>query len=158
MVDCIVTLPSNLFYSVTVPVCLWLITNNKGENITNKKENNILFIDARKIGYMVSRKLRKFSDEDIQKVTQIYHSWRGTSNKQYEDIIGFCKAASIEEIKNNDYILTPGRYVGLINEEDSELFEQKMERITVDLSKQFTKSKELEGQIRASLEELGYGV
>lgn len=158
LVDCIVTLPSNLFYSVTVPVCLWLITNNKGENITNKKENNILFIDARKIGYMVSRKLRKFSDEDIQKVTQIYHSWRGTSNKQYEDIIGFCKAASIEEIKNNDYILTPGRYVGLINEEDSELFEQKMERITVDLSKQFTKSKELEGQIRASLEELGYGV
>ena len=135
-----------------------MINNNKGENITNKKENNILFIDARKIGYMVSRKLRKFSDEDIQKVTQIYHSWRGTSNKQYEDIIGFCKAASIEEIKNNDYILTPGRYVGLINEEDSELFEQKMERITVDLSKQFTKSKELEGQIRASLEELGYGV
>ena len=77
---------------------------------------------------------------------------------QYEDIIGFCKAARIEEIKNNDYMLTPGRYVGLINEEDSELFEQKMERITVDLSKQFTKSKELEGQIRASLEELGYGV
>lgn len=108
---------------------------------------------------MVSRTLKEFSDEDIQKVAQTYHAWRGTNDKPYEDIAGFCKVANLEEVKNNEYILTPGRYVGLADvEEDEEPFEQKMERITSELSEQFAKSKELEDQIRKSLEGLGYGV
>ena len=135
LVECIVTLPGQLFYSTQIPVCLWFISNNK------ERKNEILFIDAREIGHMVSRTLKEFSDEDIQKVAQTYHSWKGTNDKSYEDI------------------LTPGRYVGLADvEEDEEPFEQKMERITSELSEQFAKSKELEDQIRKSLEGLGYGV
>ena len=153
LVECIVTLPGQLFYSTQIPVCLWFISNNK------ERKNEILFIDAREIGHMVSRTLKEFSDEDIQKVAQTYHSWKGTNDKSYEDIAGFCKIANLEEVKNNEYILTPGRYVGLADvEEDEEPFEQKMERITSELSEQFAKSKELEDQIRQSLEGLGYGV
>lgn len=159
LVECIVTLPGQLFYSTQIPVCLWFISNNKGQNGKKERKNEILFIDAREIGHMVSRTLKEFSDEDIQKVAQTYHAWRGTDDKSYEDIAGFCKVANLEEIKNNEYILTPGRYVGLANvEEDEEPFEQKMERITSKLSEQFAKSKELEDQIRKSLEGLGYGV
>uniref|UniRef100_UPI0015D6F4DE N-6 DNA methylase n=2 Tax=Staphylococcus TaxID=1279 RepID=UPI0015D6F4DE len=159
LVECIVTLPGQLFYSTQIPVCLWFISNNKGQNDKKERRNEILFIDAREIGHMVSRTLKEFSDEDIQKVAQTYHAWRGTNDKSYEDIAGFCKVADLEEVKNNEYILTPGRYVGLADvEEDSEPFEQKMERITADLSEQFAKSKELEDQIRKSLEGLGYGV
>ena len=153
LVECIVTLPGQLFYSTQIPVCLWFISNNK------ERKNEILFIDAREIGHMVSRTLKEFSEEDIQKVAQTYHSWKGTNDKSYEDIAGFCKIANLEEVKNNEYILTPGRYVGLADvEEDEEPFEQKMERITSELSEQFAKSKELEDQIRKSLEGLGYGV
>ena len=153
LVECIVTLPGQLFYSTQIPVCLWFISNNK------ERKNEILFIDAREIGHMVSRTLKEFSDEDIQKVAQTYHSWKGTNDKSYEDIAGFCKIANLEEVKNNEYILTPGRYGGLADvEEDEEPFEQKMERITSELSEQFAKSKELEDQIRKSLEGLGYGV
>ena len=159
LVECIVTLPGQLFYSTQIPVCLWFISNNKGQNGKKERRNEILFIDAREIGHMVSRTLKEFSDEDIQKVAQTYHAWRGTNDKSYEDIAGFCKIANLEEVKNNEYILTPGRYVGLADvEEDEEPFEQKMERITSELSEQFAKSKELEDQIRKSLEGLGYGV
>ena len=159
LVECIVTLPGQLFYSTQIPVCLWFISNNKGQNSKKEHKNEILFIDARDIGHMVSRTLKEFSDEDIQKVAQTYHAWRGTSDKPYEDIAGFCKVANLEEVKNNEYILTPGRYVGLADvEEDEEPFEQKMERITSELSEQFAKSKELEDQIRTSMEGLGYGV
>ena len=108
---------------------------------------------------MLFRSLKEFSDDEIKDIANVYHSWRGTSESQYADKSGFCKVAKIQEIKDNEYILTPGRYVGLAEvEEDSEPFEQKMERITADLSEQFAKSKELEDQIRKSLEGLGYGV
>ena len=103
--------------------------------------------------------LKEFSDYEIKDIASVYHAWRGTNDKQYEDQAGFCKVAKTEKIKENEYILTPGRYVGLAEvEEDSEPFEQKIERITADLSEQFAKSKELEDQIRKSLEGLGYGV
>lgn len=159
MVECIVTLPGQLFYSTQIPVCLWFMTKNKAKNGKNERRGEVLFIDARNIGSMVSRTLKEFSDDEIKDIANVYHSWRGTNNNQYEDKAGFCKVAKTEEIKNNEYILTPGRYVGLAEvEEDSEPFEQKMERITADLSEQFAKSKELEDQIRKSLEGLGYGV
>ncbi|RIN54232.1 type I restriction-modification system subunit M [Staphylococcus simulans] len=159
LVECIVTLPGQLFYSTQIPVCLWFITNNKGQNGKKERRGEILFIDARNIGHMASRTLKEFSQEDIQKIAGIYHAWRGTSETEYKDEAGLNKVATTKEVRENEYILTPGRYVGLAEiEEDSEPFEQKMERITSELSEQFAKSKELEEQIRKSLEGLGYGV
>lgn len=159
LVECIVTLPGQLFYSTQIPVCLWFLTKNKEKNGKNERKNEILFIDARDIGHMVSRTLKEFSDEEIHKVSSVFHAWRGTNDKQYEDQAGFCKVATIDEVRSHEYILTPGRYVGLADvEEDSEPFEQKMERITGELGEQFAKSKELEEKIRKSLEGLGYGI
>ncbi len=159
LVECIVTLPGQLFYSTQIPVCLWFISKDKDKNGKNERRGEVLFIDARNVGSMVSRTLKEFSDDEIKDIASVYHSWRGTNDNQYEDKAGFCKVAKTEEIKDNEYILTPGRYVGLADvEEDSEPFEQKMDRITADLSEQFAKSKELEDQIRKSLEGLGYGV
>lgn len=159
LVECIVTLPGQMFYSTQIPVCLWFITKNKEKNGKRDRKNEILFIDARNIGYMATRTLKEFADEDIQKVASTFHSWRGTSDDKYEDIKGFCKVAKLDEVRNHEYILTPGRYVGLADvEEDSEPFEQKMERITTDLSKQFVKSKDMEEKIRKSLEAIGYGI
>jgi len=159
LVECIVTLPGQMFYSTQIPVCLWFLTKNKEKNGKNERKNEILFIDARNVGYMATRTLKEFADEDIQKVASTFHAWRGTSDEQYKDQNGFCKVASINEVRSHEYILTPGRYVGLADvEEDSEPFEQKMERITADLSEQFAKSKELEDSIRKSLEGIGYGI
>lgn len=159
LVECIVTLPGQLFYSTQIPVCLWFLTKNKEKNGKNERKNEILFIDARDIGHMVSRTLKEFSDEEISKVSNVFHAWRGTIDEQYEDQAGFCKVATIDEVRSHEYILTPGRYVGLADvEEDDEPFEQKMERITGELGEQFAKSKELEGKIRKSLEGLGYGI
>lgn len=159
LVECIVTLPGQLFYSTQIPVCLWFLTKNKEKNGKNERKNEILFIDARDNGHMATRTLKEFSNEDIQKVASTFHAWRGTSDTQYEDQNGFCKVATVDEVREQEYILTPGRYVGLADiEEDDEPFEQKMERITGDLSEQFAKSKELEDKIRKSLEGLGYGI
>lgn len=108
---------------------------------------------------MVDRTLKELTDEDIQKVANTFRSWRGSIDTEYKDEQGFCKAASTKEVQDNEYILIPGRYVGFSEvEDDDESFEQKMERITADLSEQFAKSKEMEDRIRKSLEGLGYGV
>lgn len=159
LVECIVTLPGQLFYSTQIPVCLWFVTKNKEKNGKRARNNEILFIDGRNLGHMVNRTLKELSDDDILKIADTFRSWRGTVDTEYQDEQGFCKATSTDEVRDNEYILTPGRYVGLSAvEEDDEPFEQKMERITADLSEQFAKSKELEDQIRKSLEGLGYGV
>lgn len=159
LVECIVTLPGQLFYSTQIPVCLWFVTNNKGRNGKRERKGEILFIDARKIGHMSTRTLKEFSDEDIAKIADVYHAWQGTNEESYVDIAGFCKSALLEEVRQHEYILTPGRYVGLeAAEEDDEPFEDKMTRLTSELSEQFIKSKELEDQIRKALEGIGYGV
>jgi len=159
LVECIVTLPGQLFYSTQIPVCLWFITKNKAKNVKRERSREILFIDARNLGYMSTRTLKEFSDKDIQKVTTKYHAWRGTNEEAYEDIAGFCKAAKIEEVREHDYILTPGRYVGLEEEEDDgEPFDEKMERLTTELAEQFKESKKLEDQIREILGGIGYEV
>src|SRR5699024_9819614 len=159
LVECIVTLPGQLFYSTQIPVCLWFITKNKAKNVKRERSREILFIDARNLGYMSTRTLKEFSDKDIQKVTTKYHAWRGTNEEAYEDIAGFCKAAKIEEVREHDYILTPGRYVGLEEEEDDgEPFDEKMERLTTELAEQFKESKRLEDQIREILGGIGYEV
>lgn len=159
LVECIVTLPGQLFYSTQIPVCLWFVTRNKAKNGKKERHGEILFIDARKQGSMASRTLKEFSTEDINKISDVYHAWRGTNEQEYENVAGFCKVAKLDEVREHEYILTPGRYVGLeAAEEDSEPFEEKMERLTGDLAEQFVKSKKLEDQIRKALEGIGYGV
>ena len=149
LVDCIVALPDKLFYTTGIPVCIWFLNRNK------KNKGQTLFIDARKQGEMVTRRLRELSDEDIKKIAHTYISYK--QGEGYEDVQGFCKIASLDEIKEHDYILTPGRYVGIEEaEEDGEPFEEKMDRLTTELAKQFKKSKELEEEIRKQLGGIGY--
>ncbi len=159
LVECIVTLPGQLFYSTQIPVCLWFVTKNKAKNGKRERDGEILFIDARNLGYMSTRTLKELANQDISKVSDTYHAWRGTNDGKYENIAGFCKAAAIEEIREHDYILTPGRYVGLEEvEDDGEPFDEKMERLTSELAEQFKESKKLEAQIREALGGIGYEV
>ncbi|WP_010170123.1 type I restriction-modification system subunit M [Bacillus coahuilensis] len=159
LVECIVTLPGQLFYSTQIPVCIWFVSKNKSKTGKRTRNGEILFIDARKLGFMVDRTHKEFTDVDIEKITKAFHTWRGTLGEAYEDVQGFCKAAMLEEVRNNDYILTPGRYVGLEEvEDDTEPFEAKIVRLTTELSEQFEKSKELEDQIRRALGGIGYEI
>lgn len=159
IVECIVTLPGQMFYSTQIPVCLWFTTKSKAKLNERDHRGEILFIDARKEGFMADRTHKEFSSEDIEKVADVYHAWKGTNDQAYENVAGFCKAASLEEVQKQDYILTPGRYVGLAaEEEDSEPFEEKMERLTTTLSEQFAKSHELEEEIRKALGGIGYEI
>lgn len=159
LVECIVTLPGQLFYSTQIPVCLWFISKDKQKTGKRDRKEKILFIDARNLGYMTSRTNKSFSEEDIAKIADTFHAWRGTNDQAYEDTLGFAKEATLEEVKENDYILTPGRYVGLEEaEEEQEVFEEKMERLTSELHEQFAKSRELEDQIRKALEGIGFGI
>lgn len=149
MVDAIVTLPSQLFFNVAIPCCLWFVSRER----TNR-HGKVLFIDGRNLGQMISRRNRELSNEDIAKVASTYHNYK-TDNGEYADIAGFCKVATLEEIKEHDYVLTPGRYVGAEEaEEDDEAFEEKMQRLTTELYDQFAKSHELEAKIKANLEKI----
>ena len=150
LVEGIVALPTQLFYSVTIPVTLWFITKNK------KQKGKTLFIDARKMGYMVDRKHRDFKEEDIQKLADIFTKFQeGT----LEDVKGFCATVDIKEIERQDFILTPGRYVGIeVVKDDGEPFEEKMKRLTSELSEMFKKSHELEKEIRKKLGAIGYEI
>ncbi|MEI7616148.1 MAG: N-6 DNA methylase, partial [Actinomycetota bacterium] len=150
LVDCIVTMPPNLFYNVTIPVCLWFISK-KREN----RKDKILFIDSRKMGTMVTRKHRELSDEEIRSIYDAYHNW--CDGNGYEDIQGFCKSADIEAVRGHEYILTPGRYVGVEeSEDDSVPFDEKMTRLTGELAEMFAKSHHLEDEIRQRLGAIGY--
>lgn len=159
LVDCIVSLPSQLFYSAQIPVSLWFITRNKKAKGFRDRSEEILFIDARKLGYMADRTHRELSDEDIRKVADTYHAWRGEAGAgQYKDIKGFCKSTSLNDVREHEYILTPGRYVGIEEaEDDGEPFEDKMARLTEELAELFAKSRELEDKIRDNLGGIGYG-
>jgi len=159
-VDCIVTLPGKLFYSTQIPVCLWFITKNKAARGYRDRRGEILFIDARKMGHMVDRTHRELSDEDIERIAGTYHAWRGEEDAgKYEDVKGFCKAAKMEEIREHEYILTPGRYVGIEEvEDDGEPFEEKLERLTGELMEMFAKSRKLEEEIRKNLAAIGFEV
>ena len=150
LVDCIIAMPTQLFYTTQIPVSLWFLSKNK------KQKGKTLFIDARKMGTMVSRKLRELTDEDIAKITDTYNAFvDGT----LEDQKGFCAVVSTEEIKKQDYILTPGRYVGIEEQEDDgEPFDEKMKRLTSELSDLFQKSHDLETEIREKLGAIGYEV
>ena len=150
LVEGIVAMPTQLFYSVTIPVTLWFITKGK------KQKGKTLFIDARKMGYMVDRKHRDFTDEDIQKLADTFKAFQDGT---LEEVKGFCAVADIQAIAAQDYILTPGRYVGIEEQEDDgEPFDEKMKRLTSELSDMFKKSHELENEIREKLGAIGYEV
>ena len=156
IVECVVNLPAQLFYSTQIPVCLWFMTKNKERH---NRQGEILFIDARKKGEMVDRTHKELSLADIQEISSVFHAWRGTNDAIYEDIAGFCKTATLEEVYKQDYIITPGRYVGLEElEDDGEPFEEKMERLTTSLSEQFKKSHELEAEIKRARGGIGYEI
>lgn len=157
IVDCIVALPDKLFYTTAIPACLWILNRNKQNNPKHRsRKHEFLFIDARKLGQLVDRRHRELTDEDIKKIAETYHNWRNKDGK-YEDIKGFCKSATINELREHEYILTPGRYVGIEEVEDDGIeFEEKMENLTSELSELFAKSRHLEEEIKKNLRGLGY--
>ena len=154
VVECMISLPGQLFFNTQIPACLWFLTKQK---IVRKGE--VLFIDARKLGRMISRAQLEFSDDDIQKIADTVHAWRsdGETNKQYVDVAGFCRSVSLAEIGEHGCVLTPGRYVGAeVVEDDDEAFVVKMQQLTEKLGEQMAKGAELDKLIRQKLGELGY--
>jgi type I restriction enzyme M protein len=190
VVDCMVALPSQLFYNTMIPACLWFLRRGRGrgeasaagslnnEHASPADASPLLFIDARNMGQMVSRRNRELTDADIARIADTYHAWRSCGGEAsasemsrlpntlaadasplppYTDIPGFCKSATIDEIRANGYVLMPGRYVGTEEEEDDGIpFEEKMTALTKQLAAQFAKGAELEATIRKNLEGMGY--
>jgi type I restriction enzyme M protein len=164
LVDCMVALQGQLFYSTQIPVCLWFLARDKknglggrGKKMRNRQKET-LFIDARKLGTLVDRVHRELSDDDIAKIADTYHRWRGDGEGKYEDAPGFCKSASTDEIASHQFVLTPGRYVGAEEvEDDGEPFDEKMRRLVATLGEQFKEGARLEKEIRKNLRGLGYG-
>ena len=155
LVDCMVALPGQLFYSTQIPVCLWFLTKNKKGNGHRGRQGETLFIDARKLGTLETRVLRVLTEEDIAKTADTYHAWRNKGGK-YEDVAGFCASVKSEDIAKHDFVLTPGRYVGAEDaEEDDEPFEAKMRRLSAEYATQSKQSRELDAAIDRALREFG---
>ncbi len=159
LVDCMVALPGQLFYSTQIPVCLWFLARNKKNGRFRNRRGETLFIDARKMGNLTDRVHRELTDEDIARIAGTYHAWRGDEGAgQYADVPGFCKAAKLEEIQTHGYALTPGRYVGAETvEDDGKPFEEKMVQLAAILRQQQAEAARLDAAITANLKELGYG-
>jgi type I restriction enzyme M protein len=177
LVDCMVALPGQLFYSTQIPVCLWFLRKNKAAGANGEKlgpasrwrdrRRQTLFIDARKLGRLIDRVHRELSDEETQRIAQTYHAWRGTDDsirnphseiRDYSDVPGFCKSSTMDEITQHGYVLTPGRYVGAEEiADEGEPFDEKMARLVTELNAQFAESAKLEQAIKANLSGLGYG-
>lgn len=159
-VDCMVALPGQLFYSTQIPACLWFLARNKnpGKGLRDRR-GQLLFIDARKMGVLVDRTRRELTDEEVQKIADTYHAWRGEKEAgDYADVAGFCKSASMEDIRKHGHVLTPGRYVGAAEQEDDgEPFEEKMARLAAQWREQRAEAAKLDAAIEASLRGLGYG-
>ena len=160
LIDCMVALPTNLFYTVTIPACLWFIAKNKDDGKSRKRKGETLFIDARKIFTPVDRAHNELSEEQIQKIAGTYRSFIGEKGyPKYEDVAGYCKAVKIEDIEKNNFVLTPGRYVGAEEiEDDGEPFEDKMKRLTSEYAKLSEESKKLDVEIRKNLKEIGFEI
>ena len=158
LVDCMVALPGQLFYSTQIPACLWFLTRNKHHPRFRQRPGEVLFIDARKLGTLVDRTHREPASEELTRITSTYHAWRGEKDAgKYEDVPGFCRSATLEEIRAHDFILTPGRYVGADDVlEDDESFAVKMPRLVSELKEQFSRARALEASISAALTRLGY--
>ncbi len=178
LVDCMIALPGQLFYTTQIPVCLWFLTKNKkaqtfsdGRKQHRNRQGETLFIDARNMGSMVDRTHKELTaggeESDIARIARTYHAWRGEpvspegsgeAENGYEDLAGFCKSATLDDIKANDYVLTPGRYVGAAEvEDDGELFEEKMQQLTQTLFQQMAEAQTLDSTIKQNLVNLGFG-
>ena len=160
LVDCMVALPGQLFYSTQIPACLWFLAREKKNGRFRGRRGHVLFLDTRKLGRMMDRTHRELTGEEIARIARTYHAWRGEKSAgKYEDIPGFCKSATIDEIRKHGHVLTPGRYVGAeAQEDDGEPFEEKMKRLTAILRAQQAEAAKLDAAIAANLKELGYGV
>lgn len=169
LVDCMIALPGQLFYTTQIPVCLWFMTKNKREDKEKgfrNREGETLFIDARQMGTMIDRTQKELTEEDIAHIAGTYHLWRNCpplegeaqqGEDKYEDVPGYCKSATLADIQKNDYVLTPGRYVGVAEEEDDgELFEEKMTSLIATLKEQMARAEQLDAAIGENLKLLGY--
>ncbi|TDH26783.1 SAM-dependent DNA methyltransferase [Segetibacter sp. 3557_3] len=164
LIDCMVALPAQLFYNTMIPACLWFLARNKTNGKFRNRSSEVLFIDARKLGFMTNRRNKELADADIKQITEAYHSWRNKplsptkeGSQTYHDIPGFCKAATLDEVRNNNYVLMPGRYVGTEAEEDDGiLFSDKIAALTSKLAEQLSKGRSLETEIRENLKSIGY--
>lgn len=152
LVECIVALPKQLFYNTGIPACIWILRRERTANNTKT-----LFIDASELGYMADRTHRQFTDEDMAKIADTYHNWR--KGEGYQDEKGFCKSAGMDEIEKHDFVLTPGRYVGIADEEDDGIpFEEKMADLTRQLTEQIKKEDALNQEIAKQLKKIGFDV
>ena len=156
MVDCVVMLPTQLFYNTGIPACLWFLSRYKNGNKNRDRKGEVLFIDASELGHMVNRRNRAFAEENIQKIASTYHEWK-LKESDYEDIKGFCKSAELGEIEKHNFVLTPGRYVGIPEEEDDGIpFEEKMGALTAELAAQMREAAELDEEIKLQLAKVGF--
>ncbi len=153
VVDCMIALPGQLFYSTQIPACLWFLAKNKRNGGLRDRRGETLFIDARKLGHLVDRTRRELADEDIDRIAGAYHAWRGEMDAgSYEDVAGFCKAATLPEIAGHGFVLTPGRYVGAAEvEEDETPFLERFAALQERLDSQFAEGQRLEQTIRERL-------
>ena len=161
LVDCMVALPGQLFYTTQIPACLWFLARRRHGGGMRDRRGEILFIDARKAGHMLDRTHRDLSDEDVHRIADTYHAWRGEDGEdgagEYRDEPGFCKSASLDEVRAQDYILTPGRYVGVEPQaDDGEPFAEKMARLAAQWREQRAQAARLDAQIEANLQSLGF--
>ncbi len=159
VVDCMVALPGQLFYSTQIPACLWFVARDRKNGKFRDRRGYVLFIDAHKLGPLVDRTHRELTNEDISLIADTYHAWRGEKDAgEYADVPGFCKSAPMEEVRKHGHVLTPGRYVGAgAVEDDGEPFAEKMQRLTATLREQQAEAAKLDAAIAANLKELGYG-
>ena len=159
LVDCMIALPGQLFYSTQIPACLWFLARDRRGGAFRDRRGEVLFVDARKLGRMVDRTHRELTDEDIARIASTYHAWRGEDGAgEYADVPGFCKSAPLDEVRKHGHVLTPGRYVGAeAQEDDGEPFEHKMKRLVAQLKEQQADAAKLDAAIAANLRGLGYG-
>jgi type I restriction enzyme M protein len=150
LVDCIVNLPAKLFLNTQIPASLWFLSRNKTNGKFRNRADEILFIDARNLGHLINRRTKEFSEEDIATITSTYHNWRNP-NGDYEDVKGFCNAASIERVRELDYVLTPGRYVGLADEEDDFDFKERFTQLKAEFEAQLQEEAKLNALIAENL-------
>ncbi len=159
LVDCMVALPGQLFYSTQIPACLWFLARDRQNGKFRDRRGQVLFIDARKLGRMVDRTHKELTDDDIAKIADTYHAWRGEQDAgEYADVPGFCKSAELSEVRKHGHVLTPGRYVGAeAVADDGEPFEEKMQRLTASLYQQQAEALRLDAAIRDNLSRFGFG-
>ena len=156
LVDCIVMMPTQLFYNTGIPACLWFLSRSKNGNKHRDRKGEVLFIDTSELGYMVNRRNRSFDEGDIQKIAGTYHEWK-RDGSTYQDIKGFCKSATLADIEKHNFVLTPGRYVGIPDEVESEIaFEETMGALTAELAAQMQEAAELDKEIKIQLAKVGF--